>query len=886
MKGFMKKNVSQKIISLMIVLVLFNFIVPKYSYAGTFSDLTSSLLAEVVYLVAGIGDVVMGALNHMMLGTTEIIGSSMLDIKDVNVTNASLGSYLCPQVMVDANGEKFVDTEKNVDSEKKFDGLLFSGTPKIPNFLYSPENIFANKIAALDVNFLKPHTFTGVEYEESGVETIDSGKKAKSAATVLTDIVASWYRVFRRIAIVGLLSVLVYVGIRIMISATAADKAKYKESLKDWLIALILVVVIHYIMAGFLMFTENITYMISKSNNTIVVNVPSENVSFRTNMIGYVRFMAQSKDFGDATAFTLIYLVLVIYTGMFTITYLKRFLYMAFFTMISPLVALTYPIDKLRDGKAQAFDMWFKEYTMNLVIQPVHLILYTVLISSASELAVDNPIYACVAIAFLLPAEKFIKKMFGLDKAQTTSGLGEIAGGALAMQGIKMIGNAVKGKEKAKSQISGGKTNDNNIRQVGNRGASSNSKDSLAGFLNGENSEKQNNTYKNDKLDGIEGKDLEENSIISQGKNAGNFDKKTGDYTTSSGIILPGSIGSNYRIREMNEGKKENDIPESNNIKGNELSKEKVLNAEKLKAARRSGYFPSEGKLSNHKIKGAKMVKGDDKKFNLKGKPINMTQEGYQSQWKRDAKAKAKKATHALGTSVGYPAMRKIKNTFSKEGAKKALKATGRGVYKVATKGAGMAVGATALGTAAIAAGMATGDFSKAASMAAGGIALGAGVGASVTGRLGENAKGTFEEKKKAFEADYYGKDEMKRREQARFDKNFVNSEENYQYLYKQGLNNQEAQEFLESAETRNYLESGVTDIATMYKTHKLRSDEEHKDKGNDYFVSLAQLASKQSSDYATNYTSQNSLMDNLGKNGVKENDTKSINKDLIKILG
>ena len=52
---------------------------------------------------------------------------------------------------------------------------------------------------------------------------------------------------------------------------------------------------------------------------------------------------------------------------------------MSFFTMIAPLVALTYPVDKVKDGKAQAFDMWFKEYIFNLLIQPMHLILYTIL---------------------------------------------------------------------------------------------------------------------------------------------------------------------------------------------------------------------------------------------------------------------------------------------------------------------------------------------------------------------------------------------------------------------------------------------------------------------------------------------------------------------------
>lgn len=74
---------------------------------------------------------------------------------------------------------------------------------------------------------------------------------------------------------------------------------------------------------------------------------------------------------------------------------------------------------------------------MNAIIQPVHLILYTVFVSSALSLARTNMLYALVAISFLLPAEKFIKKMFGLDRAESTGSLGSFAGGALTMQGMQ-----------------------------------------------------------------------------------------------------------------------------------------------------------------------------------------------------------------------------------------------------------------------------------------------------------------------------------------------------------------------------------------------------------------------------------------------------------------
>ena len=48
---------------------------------------------------------------------------------------------------------------------------------------------------------------------------------------VMHDIIATWYRILRNIALIGLLCMLVYIGIRIMISSTAADQAKYKSML-------------------------------------------------------------------------------------------------------------------------------------------------------------------------------------------------------------------------------------------------------------------------------------------------------------------------------------------------------------------------------------------------------------------------------------------------------------------------------------------------------------------------------------------------------------------------------------------------------------------------------------------------------------------------------
>lgn len=191
-----------------------------------------------------------------------------------------------------------------------------------------------------------------------------------------------------------------------------------------------------------------------------------KNGYFKTNLMGYIRFACQSID-ENMVAYTIMYVVLVIYNCMFTFIYLKRVLYMAFFTMISPLVALTYPIDKMSDGNAQGFSMWFKEYMMNAVIQPIHLILYTVLISSSISLAVDSPIYALVALGFLIPAEKFIRKMFNLNKGETAGNLGSFAGGALAMQGLQKLGKIGPKSGKGNAAGSSDKIRTQNQEQLG-----------------------------------------------------------------------------------------------------------------------------------------------------------------------------------------------------------------------------------------------------------------------------------------------------------------------------------------------------------------------------------------------------------------------------------
>lgn len=91
----------------------------------------------------------------------------------------------------------------------------------------------------------------------------DSGKEEVSTAKTLQPIISKWYKTFRNIAIVALLSILVYIGIRITLSSVANDKAKYKQMLIDWIVALCLVFLMHYIMAFSISIVKKINNMLT-----------------------------------------------------------------------------------------------------------------------------------------------------------------------------------------------------------------------------------------------------------------------------------------------------------------------------------------------------------------------------------------------------------------------------------------------------------------------------------------------------------------------------------------------------------------------------------------------------------------------------------------------
>lgn len=792
---FLERSMIQKIIIALIFLTVFNFVypyIPAYG-ADALESVGGVLLEPLIKLITTICEGVIWVIQSMVLGLPasnihiEKNGSTAFWAGLAAGAAVIVGLVLSPLTLgasaVIAAGAVTAVTVGVITSK------MFPDDWYYPVYKISPQEIFSDQVPALHINFINPKTYSEESnYDEtSTTDKVNGAAPVFNSAKVLAPQISKWYVAIRNMVLVGLMVILLYIGIRIVISSTAGEKAKYKEHIKDWLIAVILVVFMHYIMAFALTITEYITSMLNSNNEMIKFQIDDEDAmkqifgdedysqyknsdgtyDLYVNLMGYARLQQQLEtrdEDGNVTVnwnyigYAVIYLTLVIYTIMFLIIYLKRVIYMAFLTMIAPLVALTYPIDKIADGKAQAFDMWLKEYAYNLLLQPFHLLLYTMLIGSVMDLAVNNMIYALVALGFLIPAEKLFRRFFGFEKAATTGSIvGGVVGGSLAMNAINKLGKIGPGGSK------GGK--------AGGKGSGSGDSGSDSDSTKIRTADK--GTLGNDELyaQGFGGSEASNSSINS---NAG----------SGSGIPRMVNAGSNSNQEStetdnipFDADSRMEGIPDVRGWMNN--GKEALINSKPISAIRGIG----EG-INNWAQKTPKTAKGRNaKRLVIRG---------------------AKSLRAAGGTAARYTG--------------KALAGVGRRAPRLIAK----ATTGTALGMAGVAAGLASGNLENAFTYGAAAAGIGANLGDKAT-TMADNATNAIASGAKQVGNDYmsrrYTKDELEKKENEKIDRAWKNDKEVVK-AYKDKFGKDGYKEAMNNA--LEYRKQGVTDDKAIMAAQKL----------------------------------------------------------------
>ncbi|HJJ12084.1 MAG TPA: hypothetical protein OIM48_02085 [Clostridiaceae bacterium] len=394
---------------------------------GSFAGQSSLSLEWLFNLISQLADYVAGFMTMMIkmvvVGWANIIVNIVTDAVDAitgeaveepvegngEVDGNSIGNTITTTNTTTGDTVNTYDDQKILENDELYTPTSTELQPEGDDKLTIDKIIF-NKVPLLDVNVFSD-TAGGYKLKDD------------SSLQIIRDSVASWYYIIRNITIAVMLIILIYVGIRMAITTVASEKAEYKRMLVSWVVGFLIIFLIQYFLILVLNINSTILGWIMKSQNSL---------GFEDGIYETVRRKAYEIKFSSGMAGTILYIILIILMIKFLYVYLKRFLAVCILIVMAPMMGASYAISKVRTGKAKAFTRWMKDYTLLVLIQSVHALIYTIFLTVVLEITNESLagiVLALIVMNFMLKAANIFTSIFGMvgDKTGSKS-LGTILG--------------------------------------------------------------------------------------------------------------------------------------------------------------------------------------------------------------------------------------------------------------------------------------------------------------------------------------------------------------------------------------------------------------------------------------------------------------------------
>lgn len=324
-------------------------------------------------------------------------------------------------------------TKRKIQSSPSFGGATASALAKIfiiiPSIMNLIMNVVINSQQSLGTGNeeFTIYNLLQNDYDVFNINFFDTSSATSNARKLIGENVAVWYYGVRNLAVALSLLILIYVGIRMAGSTLAPDKAKYKEMALHWVKGFCLIFVMQYVILFSINLSNALVDIIPDSTDNIESAIVHGDGGTGNNPTkDSIQYKLQTMKGWNYVAVVVLYFVIVYYQFKFFILYFKRVISIGFMTIISPLVSITYPIDSISDGKAQGFNKWLKELLVSIFIQPIHLIIYSVVIVCAGAIIEVAPVLAILFFIGLSRAEKVVKNVLGIRDQKSLSSLGSM----------------------------------------------------------------------------------------------------------------------------------------------------------------------------------------------------------------------------------------------------------------------------------------------------------------------------------------------------------------------------------------------------------------------------------------------------------------------------
>ena len=272
-------------------------------------------------------------------------------------------------------------------------------------YLFNIQSIIIGKYVLFDANIFRD------------IET-DADISEDNALVLLRNNIKLWFVIIRNISMIINLGILLYLASRMAIATVASSKAKYKELLYNWGVSMVILFALPYLLSTINYIAKLLTDMALDFMNAI------KEQSFEKSIMTQLIENVYSASGMQAAFYSIIYWILLWNEFKFFLLYMKRALTSFFLVVISPLITVTYSIDKIADKQAQAFHKCLNEYMVNIFIQPIHCYTYLVFMYMADNIAIKAPIVGVIFLMSLSKAEKIVKSLIGISSS-TLGGFGD-----------------------------------------------------------------------------------------------------------------------------------------------------------------------------------------------------------------------------------------------------------------------------------------------------------------------------------------------------------------------------------------------------------------------------------------------------------------------------
>lgn len=270
--------------------------------------------------------------------------------------------------------------------------------------------------------------------------------------------VNKFYNRFMLIAFISYLITLLYMGIRIALSSTGKDAAKYKKLFADWVVGVLILCVFPYVMRYAILINDGIVSYIKSLKDTVGVGIEAASVADHPGGLAFPfsyagsnggvasDYMAEMRLSALKTGrimYALCWLMMIKELISFLIIYIKRLLTTMFLIVIFPLVMISYAIDKIGDGKSQAFNNWCKEFILNVFLQSFHALNYVIVMGLIFAVGKTtgqvNFVLLVIGHSYLAQGDKILRGLFSHLKGGGGGTVKDVAATTLATMGAVQV---------------------------------------------------------------------------------------------------------------------------------------------------------------------------------------------------------------------------------------------------------------------------------------------------------------------------------------------------------------------------------------------------------------------------------------------------------------